>query len=251
MDNRLDLDAYDFDFAKNTLLPLYDKAYHFEVQQKNTINSRLNFPIAILTLVLGALTILLKDLPRTNDNTSCVIFFITFTTVIPSLISTLYFFAHSIFGYKYDYVKSTGTIDSIVRSLKTYNDKEENTKKRNIEKELIFFLLNQYKISADDNREANIRKSMYLRKTLISLFISGICLMVAVGAYFFGTVNVPEEIHKVQIINSKEEVIMFDDEDKPEKDEENITWPAEPDKIHEADAKPLRTKEGKSKSDKD
>jgi hypothetical protein len=245
MDNKLDLDAYDFDFAKNTLLPLYEKAYYFEVQQKNTINSRLNFPIAILTLILGLLTFLLKDLPAPSGNIICAIFFITLTTVIASLIVTLYYFARSIFGYKYDYVKSIGTIDSIIRSLKAYNDKQENDKKRNIEKELIYFLLNQYKISADENHEANRIKSAYFRRTLISLFISGTFLMIAVGTYIIKTVNVSGEINKAKIVNLKEEVIMPDDKNKPGKDEQNIVWPVKPDKIEEADVKPSKTKEGK------
>lgn len=245
MDNKLDLDAYDFDFAKNTLLPLYEKAYYFEVQQKNTINSRLNFPIAILTLILGLLTFLLKDLPRPSGDISCVIFFITLAVVMASLIVTLYYFARSIFGYKYDYVKSIGTIDSIIRSLKTYNDKQGNDNKRNIEKELIYFLLNQYKISADENHEANRIKAAYLRRTLISLFISGIFLIITVGTYIFKTVNVSGEMYKVKIINLKEEVVMSDDKNKPEKEEQNIVWPVKPDKIEEADVKPSKTKEVK------
>jgi len=89
--------------------------------KKNTINSRLSFPIAILTLILGASTFLKRDLPKTDGSISYLIFFVAFIAAIVCLVFALYFFARSIFPYKYAYVKSIGTIDSIIRALKKYN----------------------------------------------------------------------------------------------------------------------------------
>jgi len=201
--NKIDLNGYDFNFAKDTLLPLYEKAYNFELEQKNTINCRLNFPITISTIIIGALFFFIKELPKIDGSICCFIFFIAFVLIIISLVFALCYFARSILFYKYDYVKSIGTIDSIIRALKKYNDNEKNTEKRDIEKELIFFLLSQYKISADNNRNLNIVKSGYFRRTIEWLFAAVVFLVIAMPLYFLKTYNLPQKIYKIEIVSKK------------------------------------------------
>lgn len=251
MNNKIDFNAYDFDFAKNSLLPLYEKAYNFELQQKNTINSRLSFPITILTLFLGALTFLIRDLPKADGSICCSIFFTTFSLIIISLIFAIYCFVRSIFPHKYAYIKSIGSIDSIICSLKQYNDDGKHTEKRNIEKELVFFLLHQYKVSADENRNLNKIKSGYFRRVIILLFLSVIFLMVAIPAYFLKTYDLPQKIQKIEIVNLKKEAVMFDDDEKKKLEKDEIVWPVEPDRFEESDVKSDTIKTRKEDKDEE
>ena len=167
-----DFSAYDPKVASQKLLPLYENAYRFEIDRKDAINSRLSFPIAIFTLIIGAISFFIKDAPHFRNDITFSVFYPLIFFLIISLGFVLYYFCKTLFGYSYAYLRPLGEIDTVVRKIKKYNDQVSVQKRRDIGYELTVFLLEQYRSSADINRDLNKVKSGYFLRTLRALFIS-------------------------------------------------------------------------------
>lgn len=265
-----DFSAYDKEIAANKLLPFYEGVYKFEMERKDAVNARLNFPIAILTLIVGAITFFLKDIPKIDTSVTSKFFYTLIILSIPSLIATFYFFARAVFGYKYAYLRPLGVIDNIVRKLKRYNSDFKNVhNKRDIEHEITVFLLDQYQVATDINGDLNKKKLGYFRRTLIGLFITVIFLCLSIIPFVILKYSDSDDIQKVQITNlyqkkplviettfdhinkyqkllnndAKEVKKKMGDEEteeipSDEPPEEPIEWPSGPERRDESDVKP-------------
>ena len=84
---------------------------------------------------------------------------------------------------------------------KKYNDQVSEHKKRDIEYELTVFLLEQYRSSADINRDLNKLKSGYFLRTLRSLFVSILFLFFSTVPYSISKYSSPKKVHKVEVVN--------------------------------------------------
>lgn len=261
---------YDLDIVKRCLLPLYESVYKFEIERKDAINSRLSFPIAILTLLLGAITFFIKDLPTFENNVYCYIFYSFAFFLVTSIFYSIYLFVRSLFGYRYAYLRPLGMIDKVVRDLKKYNEKVEKDKRANIENELSVFLLEQYCSSSDINRDLNKKKTGYFRKTLKALVASALFLLLSLLPFMFLKYSTKEQkmqtiavkdfhlnkpvvikveddeikslieavtIHFNQINKERSQKMSNGNEKTPETDEEpeRPEWPTDPERIEESD----------------
>lgn len=268
--NPLKVSEYDPNVVKSCLLPLYESVYRFEIERKDAINSRLSFPIAILTLLLGAITFLIKDLPNFENNIYCFFFYFFAFLLVISFLYSIYLFVRSLFGYRYAYLRPLGTIDKVVRDLKKYNEKVKADKKADIKNELSVFLLEQYCESSDINRDLNKKKTGYFRRTLKALVASALFLFLALMPFMFlkysrteqktqniavkdfqfkkpvvikieddeikGLINAVT-IHLDKTNKERSQKMSNGDEKKPETDEkpERPEWPNGPERIEESD----------------
>ena len=248
-----DFSAYDPKVASETLLLLYENAYRFEINRKDATNTRLSFPIAMFTLIIGAIAFFIKDAPHFHNDPTSYFFYLLLFFLIISLGFALYFFCKTLFGYRYAYLRPLGEIDTVVRKIKKYNNQVSERKKRDTGHKLTVFLLEQYRSSADINRDLNKQKSGYFLRTLRALFISILFLFFTTVPCLISKNSLPEKVHKVEVVNFlnqglnkptiKEEQIMAEDNERePTTDEDlnSIEWPEGPERVEEADVKPSK-----------
>ena len=181
----LKITEYDLNVVKENLLPLYESVYKFEIERKDAINSRLSFPIAILTLLIGSITFFIKDLPALENNIYSYLFYLLIFFMFASIVYSIYLFVRSLFGYRYAYLRPLGTIDKVVRDLKKYNAKIAKDERVDINDELSVFLLSQYCSSSDINRNLNKKKTGYFRRTLKALIVSSLFLFLSFLPFMF------------------------------------------------------------------
>lgn len=205
------INNYDPELARKILLPLYKSTYEFELNYKDTINSRLSFLLTLETLIIGGLIYFINGNIEFTYDIANVIFFILLVLASLSVIANIVFFGFTIFGYRYAYLIPLGKIDNIVIKIKKENDKTSSQiEKRDIEKELNTFLLTQYRKSADINHNSNIRKSGFFRITLISQFITVVFLALALISFFYimcQTLNQTKEIQPKSLIAQTNEKV--------------------------------------------
>lgn len=245
--------AYDPEVASKALLPLYETAYKFEIERKDAINSRLSFPIAIFTLIIGAISFFIKDAPEFPSNRMSYWFYPLLFALIVSLGFALHFFSRTLFGYSYAYLRSLGEIDTVARKLKEYNDHVSQSSKRDIGHELTVFLLEQYRSSTDINRHLNIQKSGYFLWTLRSLFVAILFLILSAVPFSISKYGADEKVHKIEVVNLRDQgvrtptvkegkIMAEDDKREPttNEDPKPPDWPEGPQMVEEAEVNPAK-----------
>ena len=175
-----DLNVYEEEFAVKKLLPFYERIYFFEIDRKNSLRERLNFPVSILILTLGVTAYFFNNLPTLSPIILLCIFYLSLFLLIMSQGFTLYFLIRSIFRYKYRYISNITRIDTTIRSLKKYNDSVPESKRRNIEQEFAYFLIEQYQSAASINSRNNNVKTGYLFRAMCAIVITVVILIISV-----------------------------------------------------------------------
>ena len=245
--------AYDPVFASEVLLPLYEKFYFFEIRRKEEINARLNVPIAIMALIVSAISFFFRSKPSFEHGIIFGILFYFFLVILGvSLSFALYYFWRMIFGYNFRYVKSLHEIDKTIKKLGKFNERVSGNRKRDIEHELNVFLIEQYRDSQLVNKSINKQKSGYFVRLLRSLFFSIIALIFTLITLITSdySQNIPrpndEEITLSvngisKIINVEENAMNGEDNNQQQElDEEpnEPIWPEGTDSVLEGDVKP-------------
>lgn len=186
------------------LLQFYQYYYHFELEEKNKINSRLNFPLAIITLIMGIVSFYLNDLPYLKIGGLEIFFYSVFICLILSIIFSFYFFIRCFYRYPYEYISTTFEINNYLNNLREYNKTVPKNSQVIIEKEFEDFLMDQYVNYATNNTKNNERKSKYLHNTHTSLIIALIFVVLTSIPFYIIKYKSTKQPVKVEISNLKE-----------------------------------------------
>lgn len=233
-------------FKKEELRSFYKDSYIDEINRKDSLNERLSFPLAIFTLLIGAMSYFFNSIFSLKFNFDFMTITFWYFSVLLSIfiIISLYHLYKSLFGYEYAYIADLKEIDSSIQKFIEYNAKiVDSSQQIKIDDEFTDFLLKQYTESTSINRKNNKLKTVHFIKMLRSLFASVILLFITAISFFFLQSNVSEKIHKVKIVNLKERYIMNDEEKKKIDPEEakKPEWPGI-EKIEEAKEKKDKNK---------
>ncbi len=210
------------------ILSFYENCYYFEINRKDTLNSRLNFSIAILTLLIGAVAFYLTNISKLHLELSVIsiAFWLFLLCLAITIAFSLYYLYKSIFGFEYGYMPSLNKIDSTIKTINS-----------GVDKQFTSFLLDRYSKATTLNRENNKRKSGYFILTLRSLFVAIIFLICTTIPFFILKIQNGSTIYKIEVMNLKGAIIMQDEEKKEKKKEEEVAkWP-DIEKLEEANVK--------------
>jgi len=232
---------YDKHFTNNRLLKEYKHIYEFEIQRKDSFGSKHSLAIAIITLVIGAMTAMATNLPQADSLCRlilCTLLVLTYLCLGVS-ISNLF---RAIKPREYSYLANIIEID---KAVKLMHQRELSSEE--MASEFNNFLVNRYCEAASKNREINNSKLSHFVRATTSLYLSIILLFLSIGLFAICSFDSNEPITKTQIvnssihidpnkpvsmiINSKGDNSMSNGDEKP-KEEEPIEWP-ENDKINE------------------
>lgn len=185
---------------KEELLSFYKDSYINEINRKDSLNARLSFPLAIFTLLIGAMSYFFNNIFPLNFDFMTIIFCFFFTFLFILITTSLYHLYKSLFGYEYAYIADLKEIDSSIQEFIKYNAKlTDSSQQINIDDEFTDFLLKQYTESTSINRKNNKFKTIHFIKTLRLLFASIILLFATAIPFFFLQSNAAEKIYKVKI----------------------------------------------------
>ena len=244
---------YDRNFTRDRLLAEYKHIYEFEIQRKDNFGSKQSLAIAIITLVIGAMTAMATSLPHTTSICRQFLYGVMCLTYLCLGVSLTYLFL-AIKARAYSYLANISRIDEAIRAMH-----QKKLSPENMAHEFNKFLVNRYRQAASNNRTQNIKKSSLFVRTITWLCASVVFLFIGVGLFAACSLKAGEPISKTQIVDSSIQIhpdntlsitvtdigvnTMCDDEKTPK--EEPIPWP-ENEKINEnqeAPSKETRTEE--------
>lgn len=187
---------------ENYLHSFYKEIYFHELNRKDTINARLNFPVALLTLVVGGDWYLLNNfVPTSNIYLDLPFYGLTFLAFI-CLVRSAVYLVRCIFGYKYSYIADTQKIDNYKSELVKYNEEIASDSKINIQGEVINLLTEQFCRCSSINSKNNFLKSTLFQNTLMWLVIATSLLALSTAPFLVvKQFYTQDKIQKVEIIN--------------------------------------------------
>lgn len=218
----------------NKIQSLFKELYYFEIEQKEKINAQLGIPLTVLVLLIGVIAYYFKKLSifLNFDVLSLSFLFLLGVTII-FVIADIYFLFRVFFGYKYNYLPSSSNLDDYVESLKTYYKDAYFSKlgqdeiDRQIDEDVDSFLSRCYKKCLDGNIYNNARKSKYLYKSCFSLVFIVVFIILSSIPYSIKHYSYPN-IQKIEIVNFKEVVRMYNNEDKDKREKDAKSPPPKP-----------------------
>jgi hypothetical protein len=247
---------YDKNLLNDRLVEEYKHIYEFEIQRKDRFGSKNSLAIAIVTLVIGAMTAMATRIPQDGSlcrSILCTVMVLTYLCLGVS-ISNLF---RAIRPRKYSYLANITEIDKAIQLMhhRELSSEEMSSEFNN-------FLVNRYCEAASENRAINNRKLSQFVRATTRLYLSVILLFLSIGLFAICSFDANEPIAKAQllnsslkidpntpvsmIINSKGDNKMSNGDEKP-KEAEPIEWP-ENEKINENEEVPSE-KHLNSKSD--
>lgn len=204
-----------------TRLDFFKHLYDFELVRKDNLNSNLNIPLTILSLIAGLLGYYFLNLPKSEFNLIKIVFFSLLSLASIAFAISIYFFTQGLFGFGYGYISDASKINKYLKDFEDYNNAVNKKHKVDIENEFYEMLIEQYIEYSTLNFENNNKKSGYLRKTTVSLIVSfSFTILCSISFVYMKYIeNENEFIYKVHINNFKKGEDYMPEKPKPIKNE--------------------------------
>lgn len=186
-------------------MPLRDsfkEHYLLESARRNELTSALAVPIAILTVVLGAVAVIAKDLHAPLDSGATVQLTLVVLAAAACALCT-YFLFRSLYGLAYAFVPTPQELADYRGKLVVYHlalGRSAQDASSCAETETLDYLYAEYAKNAHRNSINNDIKSGFIHNANSAL-IGGVVLAGLAGvSYVYASVNSPAQIQKMEIV---------------------------------------------------
>lgn len=187
---------YDREFTKDRLLAEYRHVYEFEIERKDNFGSKQSLAIAVITLVIGAMTAMATSLPETASVCRSFLYAVMFLTYFCLGVSIMNLFL-AIRPRPYSYLANITRIDETIKLMH-----QRKLSPEDMESEFNKFLVNRYCETASDNRAFNIKKSYRYVRTITWLHLSIVFLFIGIGLFALCSVKASEPVSKTETVSS-------------------------------------------------
>lgn len=189
-----------------SLRKFYKSHYVLEVTRKTDLTAALSLPVGILSLVVGALVVMAKELHfplNVGEQVQLVVI------VISAFACTMsgYFLFRSLYNYEYGYAPTPLQLKEYKESLVKFHQSNGHSQlvANNLaETETLDYIDAEYAKNADRNATNNDVKSAFLHRANGAIIAAGLCGAIAGVAYVFNSISSPQPIQKIELINLKE-----------------------------------------------
>jgi hypothetical protein len=193
-----------------SLREFYKSHYELELTRKTDLTAGLAVPVGILSLLVGALVIMAKELHAPFSRSELVVCVSIALSALASLVST-YFLFRSLYNFAYGYVATPLEIQNYQAGLLAFHEGTGQPlaeAKKLAEEETLEYVDSEYAKYADRNAKNNDIKSTFLHQANGAMIAAVICAGVAGGAYVFNSLSSPASVPKVEVVNLKEVSVM-------------------------------------------
>jgi len=192
-------------------LDILKEWYYKEEERKESLNNSINLQIGILTALIAAMYFLATNFNFDIKFDEKYWFICLLIISALSWIVSIVFLMLAYHAYHYAYFSSPSFIDDEYEIMKPYYNQHKlrlDEDRISIDSLVKVNVENLLKQSIKINVNINDRKSGFIYKSKMCLFISLISLFISSLFYIFNFINTPkEEIHSVKIVNIWEKKI--------------------------------------------
>ncbi len=185
---------------------LYEKHYEFEWNHRAYLSSAQNIPIAVMSIVGGALAVLIQKFPySTGWETKLFIVFI-FLAVLFLIFSIIQLFK-AIVGYQYERIATPLKLEKYYDELLEWWVKHGDGGEKEAGEDHQKYVLKKIAEATEANANNNKTKSLFLYKTNILLAVTFVFLALSSVPYLVKTVNKSDKVYQIKLIEPKKEKI--------------------------------------------
>lgn len=189
-----------------SLREFYKSHYELELTRKTDLTAALAVPVGILSLLVGALVVMAKELHTPFSLSEKLLCVAIALSAIASLVST-YFLFRSLYNFAYGYIATPLEIQQYQAGLTSFHEGSGQLlpeAKRLSEEETLEYVDSEYAKYADRNAKNNDIKSTFLHQANGAMIAAVICAGAAGGAYVFNSLSSPAPVPKVEVVNLRE-----------------------------------------------
>ena len=184
----------------------YKEHYCLEAARKNDLTNALSLPLGILSLLIGGLVVVARDIHVPLNNIA-VLQLALMAVAAAFILLSAYFLVRSYYNYEYGYAPTPLEIKAFKEGLVAYYvalGEKEATAVQKADEEALEHVDAEYAAHADRNAKNNNRKSSFIHNANGAL-ICAIISTLAVGATHLATsIRAVSEPQKVEVVNLKE-----------------------------------------------
>ncbi len=198
---------------EDRVIAIYESAYTYELQRRDRLNARLSLPIAVIPILLGAISVLLSDLHQLPPWMSLVCLGVHGMATV-GIGYALYAITRAFSIHRYRHVANLGSLDAYLHNIEEYNE-EASDDQIDIEGELTRLLREQYRDCTVINIERNGLKNGYFIRALRALAAAALMIAVAAAPHYVTKMDDADRIAEVRITNFEEFILMPDEKPQP------------------------------------
>lgn len=203
---------------------LQKESYYFEIERKDKLNSSLSFPVGIIALMAGAVSVMSKavSLPPSDSQKILIVLLLL---AGDCLVVSCYYLVRTYWGHPYKYMPYSGELVEYRKKLYEFyvaSGKTPQAAESISDQELGEYIVSEYAAGATFNAKSNNKKSATLFKSN-AFIIAALALVVSASPfYLYHQITSSPTTHRVEITN--EEIMMAT---KPEQQPERQDAPVE------------------------
>jgi hypothetical protein len=187
----------------STLREFYKEQYQQEAARRQALMGSLTFPLGILTLVVGAQSIVVKSITAPLDGLAWMEIVLMALSGAQILVASG-FLIRAYFGYKYGYIPTASELQKYSSDLADYYVRKgmspDNSQTRS-EAETLAYIDTQFAVVAGNNSKNNDAKTRYLFFANAALIGSIIFFIIGSLPYVWSSINAGPIVQKVEVIN--------------------------------------------------
>jgi hypothetical protein len=197
----------------------HKESYLFEIERKDKLNGSLSFPVGVVALLAGALSVMAKavSIPL-STNQKLIVIFLSISGFC--LVVACYYLIRTYWGHPYKYVAYPNEFrayrDKLVQYYVGIGDSDSAAAIK-ADGELSDYVLDQYASDATFNAATNNAKSAILFKANSFIIAALVCVVLAVPSYLYHQASAPAVIYKVQLTSEAPTMTTPPDQQEPNK----------------------------------
>ncbi len=160
----------------------YKELYFFELDRRDRLNSAVALPVAVLTLIVGAIVYYLDNFPA-SDTLAGIIFLVLLGAVMASTSLAIFHLIRGRYNYEYYHLPRTSDIDEYRFDLKKCYEEAGEGISGEFEEAFLDFLIGEFVLAGHVNAGNNKTKSGELHKSIN--FIIGALVSLVLRAFPF------------------------------------------------------------------
>jgi hypothetical protein len=185
------------DQSSNRLDDLYEKLYFHEIEARESINQRLQIPLAVLVVLPGILGQMLQTMERGQPGHWFHAFWFAVTIAACCLAASFFFFARSQWGHRYKYLPTAEELEDYKEEcVVVYAEYPERDQ---LVDHALRALIHERTVECSTrNSIVNARKSEDIALLNRSLVLGGAATFISFFCFYFGELD--KKYHEIKIV---------------------------------------------------
>lgn len=207
---------------------LHKESYYFEIERKDTLNSSLAFPVGIIALLAGAVSVMSNAISLPPSDTQKILIVLLFLAGL-CLVFSCYYLVRTYWGHPYKYMPYSSELLEFRKKLFDFyvaSGQTQQVADSTSNQEVGDYIVSEYAAGATFNAKSNNKKSATLFKSNACSIVALALVVSAIPFYFYQQLTSSPLTHRIELTN-EEIFVSTEPEKQPAKPAERQDAPVD------------------------